>query len=48
MGPKFAAIAATAIDVSIWTIIQIGRVQRATAVSTAEAASMPDLKNERI
>ena len=45
MGPKFSAVAATAVDVSVRTIVQVGGVQRATAFSTVEAASMPDLKD---
>jgi hypothetical protein len=45
MGPKFSAIAATAVDVSIRSIVQVGGVQRATAVTTVEATSMPDLKD---
>jgi hypothetical protein len=48
MGPKFSAITATAIDITIWSIIQVGGVQRATTLSTVEAASVPDLKVERI
>jgi hypothetical protein len=46
MGPEFSAIAATAIDIPIRSIVQVGGVQRATAVSTVEATSMPDLKDE--
>jgi hypothetical protein len=46
MGPKFSAVAATAIDISIRSIVQVGGVQRAPAVSAVEAASMPDLKDE--
>ena len=45
MGPEFSAVAATAVDVSVGTIVQVGGVQRATAFSAVEAASMPDLKD---
>lgn len=45
VGPEFSAVAATAVDVSVRTIVQVGGVQRATAFSTVEAASMPDLKD---
>lgn len=45
MGPEFSAVAAAAVDVSVRTIVQVGGVQRATAFSTVEAASMPDLKD---
>lgn len=45
MGPKFSAVAAAAVDVPVRTVVQVGGVQRATAVSTVEAASMPDLKD---
>jgi len=45
MGPEFSAVAATAVDFSVGTIVQVGGVQRATAFSTVEAASMPDLKD---
>jgi hypothetical protein len=45
MRPEFSAIAAAAVAVSVRTIVQVGGVQRATAVSTVEAASMPDLKD---
>jgi hypothetical protein len=44
MGPEFSAITATTIDISIWTIIQVGGVQRAATLSTVEATSVPDLK----
>jgi len=45
MGPEFSAVAAAAVDVSIRTIVQVCGVQRATAFSAVEAASMPDLKD---
>jgi hypothetical protein len=45
MGPEFSAVAATAVDVSVRSVVQVGGVQRATAFSTVEAASMPDLKD---
>jgi hypothetical protein len=45
MGPEFSAVAAAAVDVSVRTVVQVGGVQRATAVSAVEATSMPDLKD---
>lgn len=45
MGPEFSAVAAAAVDVSVRTIVQVGGVQRATAFSAVEAASMPDLND---
>jgi len=45
MGPEFSAVAAAAVDVSVGSIVQVGGVQRATAFSAVEAASMPDLKD---
>jgi len=45
MGPEFSAVAASAVDVSVRTIVQVGGVQRATTFSAVEAASMPDLKD---
>lgn len=43
LGSEVAAVASSAVDLPIWAIVQIHRVQRASAVNTAEAPLVPNL-----
>jgi hypothetical protein len=44
LGAVPAAVARLAVDVAVGAVVQGGRVQRAVAVSAAEAPTMPNLE----
>lgn len=48
LGAVPAAVARLAVDVAVGAVVQGGGVQRAVAVSAAEAATMPNLANNGI
>ena len=45
LGPEVAHVAAAAVDVAVWAVVQVGGVQRAAAVAAVEAAPVPDLEH---